>query len=579
MAESEAEAAVEPDEAAVVEPASTQASPEARGDAGGGVFVVALIGLFALIVALRVAGPSDLYDNDQPKTVSYGVDIAANGAWLAQREPSGAIATKPPMYPWLAAVGLEATGRSDEWVHKLPSLLATVVTAGCVVLLARPYVGLAGACVASAAVLGNPHVFKLMYTARPDMLLAMWCAVGLLAAVRMREGWRAEGGALNRKRWAVAWGGLFWVAVVGGTLAKGPAGFIPVLFLLGLVAYDGAWRRCHLAGQAVGLVAAVAVCGGWFYAAAQAFPELRGTFDSEFTQRVLGNGDTVREYKPWNLLVYFAGRWLPWSVAFLFALPLIRSRKLGWAAGWACVVLAAYMVQSGSRGDYVVPAYAGAAVLVAALFVRANELPGLARDAANLFLYVVAAVGLSCSILVLVAPRPAALEWPVNVFASALAGPDYRKLMYVAAAVAVVGGVSVLLAIHRRAYLAGAVAGAFAIAGACGFFGVTWAKAAQERSGDYVTVLVEQAERLAAQDDRPIVVYEPGYTPVQALLGTNRPHDERALDRLSGRDLVITSLAAWEKVEPGLRGRGELLLQTPPLAESGVDLVLLRVGR
>ena len=72
-----------------------------------------LVVLIVLLLAVRMLAPSDVYDNAQPGPMAHTIDVAVNGQWLMQREPSGELATKPPMYPWLAAMGVIATGLTD----------------------------------------------------------------------------------------------------------------------------------------------------------------------------------------------------------------------------------------------------------------------------------------------------------------------------------------------------------------------------------------------------------------------------------------------------------------------------------
>ena len=55
-----------------------------------------------VIFGCRWFGPSDLYDNDQPKTVAYTVDMVRHGRWLLPVDMLGRPATKPPMYNWIS---------------------------------------------------------------------------------------------------------------------------------------------------------------------------------------------------------------------------------------------------------------------------------------------------------------------------------------------------------------------------------------------------------------------------------------------------------------------------------------------
>jgi hypothetical protein len=100
-----------------------------------------------------------------------------------------------------------------------------------------------------------------------------------------------------------------------------------------------------------------------------------------------------------------------------------------------------------------------------------------------------------------------------------------------------------------------------------------WSAAAKSGEGERILALVDRAEQLA--DGRPIATYEVGYTPVQALLGTNDPMDERMLTRIKDGGVLITSRAAWEPIAPRFEGRARIITETPLLKESGVRLLLI----
>src|SRR5512134_2773539 len=65
----------------------------------------ALIGAIGLGVYLvRVLTPSDLADNHQDSPTAYVLDVIKNGHWLSPHDVHGAIASKPPLFTWLAAL-------------------------------------------------------------------------------------------------------------------------------------------------------------------------------------------------------------------------------------------------------------------------------------------------------------------------------------------------------------------------------------------------------------------------------------------------------------------------------------------
>ena len=65
-----------------------------------GQFVVIFI-TWLLIFLLRITGPSELLDNDQQRPAAYLMDLLVNGDWMVQTDPSGEIASKPPLSIWI----------------------------------------------------------------------------------------------------------------------------------------------------------------------------------------------------------------------------------------------------------------------------------------------------------------------------------------------------------------------------------------------------------------------------------------------------------------------------------------------
>src|SRR5262245_54482471 len=81
--------------------------------------------LAALLVG-RMLGPSDLWDQTQPRTVSYTTDMRIHGGshWILPIERGEVPATKPPMYNWLAAPMVRWLGFNNEIAHRFPSIVA-----------------------------------------------------------------------------------------------------------------------------------------------------------------------------------------------------------------------------------------------------------------------------------------------------------------------------------------------------------------------------------------------------------------------------------------------------------------------
>ncbi len=196
-----------------------------------------LLGLaFLLVAAIRIAAPSDLYRGDQGKQLDYVMDIAARGNWLVQHHEGGTIASKPPLYNWLAAPLLIALGKPSEFAVKLPSLMAGALAWLLLWDLARRLFNRQTAFWGTLFFIISSMFAKQVYYARTDMLLALLIVIQMWAAARWEEGLNKKSAPSFRNKWLWAlWGG-------GGlaVLAKGPIGII--LPHAGLAFY-WFWRR------------------------------------------------------------------------------------------------------------------------------------------------------------------------------------------------------------------------------------------------------------------------------------------------------------------------------------------------
>ncbi len=362
-----------------------------------------MLGVTAAVVATaRLAGPGDLWDQDQPKTVAYTADVVLHGRWVLPRENAGRpdhaasaqAATKPPMYNWIGAMAVHLTGRWDEWVLKFPSLLATGAVVWVVVVAGRRLAGRAEvgrgvsdvsfAGVAAACWLTCYATMKLMYLARPDMVLVAFLTVGWWCGTRLLgsdEGVEASPGGRGGARRAGALSVLFWLCVTGAALAKGPpAAMLLVYIALGAKLIGGSWRAIGRTGWWWGLPAALALIGAWLVAVHRTDPNhITEVFlGVEMVDRVAAGGEGGFDFgrflvDPWKMVLYFLAMFGPWSAfAILGMIDLGRRmwrHPLGPASLWVLIVigfgLVGVIALDRQRADYLAPAYPAGALLAA----------------------------------------------------------------------------------------------------------------------------------------------------------------------------------------------------------------------
>ncbi len=342
-----------------------------------------LTALLAVALTLRLSGPSDLYDNDQSKTIAYSADIVHHDRWLLPREnmrrsaaqPHDAIpATKPPMYNWIGALAIKVTGRWDEWVLKLPSLLGAAFALGAI-LIAGPWlmrraddsqrpppdktqpIGFGAVC--ALIWLACYATAKLIYTARPDMLLTAFMTGGWAAATVLLKS--AEDAPARRR---LPWQLLLWGATAGAALTKGvPAVVIVIYLVLGSKLIAGRWAAVRRSGIAWGLPLAAGLFGAWAWSVYRIDPQhfKQVLVGDEVVDRVSGGG-------LWHLLegllvmpLNFLHVFAPWSVIVVLAYAHMKPRKwFGHALGpvflWVLLMVVVFSFSGSTRADYIAPA-------------------------------------------------------------------------------------------------------------------------------------------------------------------------------------------------------------------------------
>jgi len=361
-------------------------------------FISLLLALlaWALLSAARVTAPSTLADKDQPKNAFYLLDILDHGHWAIQYSEGDDIATKPPLYSWMAAGLSLAAGRANDWTLLAPALLSGLACLLVVWALGRDlgaraaqagywrrpgddeaasgalYPGRTGAAVGLLAALVwafTYHAQRLQWTARADMPLCACILAALWASWRLQH---STFGARQSFRW------VFWAAITLGLLAKGPVVLWVVILAL---AVECVFRRTlrPLLDPApwFGLPLALAVFGLWLWfayrAGGQAFWDVQA--GNELVDRALGKGSRASNARPFYYYIpVFLGRFLPWSALLLLAAPrwwrerLFRfNHPFVAPAAWSLGIFLAYSIPMGKRPDYILPVFGPSAILVAAL--------------------------------------------------------------------------------------------------------------------------------------------------------------------------------------------------------------------
>ncbi len=349
-------------------------------------WLVASIAALCAVVLVRVLGPSDLWDQTQPRTIAYTIDIVAHGGehWVLPREPDGHGATKPPLFNWLAVPSVAIFGPVSDLAHKVPSVVALLLLWLMVVVVGNRLDGsrrMLGSIAGIALACCYP-MFKLGYLARPDMVLTLLLDVGWLSATMVLL-FPLQGG---RRRWLIA---AFWIAAAGALLAKGPPVVALMLAVPAMARWGGtSWSesarlRWWIGVPVVLLVAASWIVGVWWIDAGHLRDEL---WFNEIYGRVTGTGPEGSVRGTVDLLLglfhtpfYAVVRFLPWSIVAIAGIgalwradrqrPLIRLLRSGCI--FSVVIILFFSLSAGKRADYIASIYAPASLLVAWTLLQA----------------------------------------------------------------------------------------------------------------------------------------------------------------------------------------------------------------
>lgn len=189
--------------------------------------IALFIVLFSVLLIFRISAPYDILDDSQPKQVSYCMDILKYGHWLVQYEADGHIATKPPLYNWIASALCFTLNSHELWVIKLPSLFAGIGLLIIIYLLAKFWCN-SDVAWYSVLVCLTLHIFgKYVWYARTDMLMTFLLYLAIYLTIVIPKNWYKSL--------------LIGMVLALSALAKGPVG--PIFFIAFGIAWLSAYQQ------------------------------------------------------------------------------------------------------------------------------------------------------------------------------------------------------------------------------------------------------------------------------------------------------------------------------------------------
>jgi len=362
-----------------------------------------LFWLFALLILAAGLGLRDPWPADEPRFALVARQMVESGDWLFPHRGSELYSDKPPLFMWLQAALLRATGEM-RIAFLLPSLLAALGTLWCVVDLgARLWTRRIGLYAGWALLLAVQFTWQAK-KAQIDPLVVFWITLanyGLLRHVLRGPDWRM---------WT-----LGWAAAGLGTITKGVG--VIALFMLLPAAFASlrGWREVRPHARDLkfwlGPLAFLAACGAWLVPMLFAALGTGGDAYRAYVDDILLR-QTVTRYAnawhhgqpPWYFIEVALTAWLPAVLALPWAVPAWRRRLQRRDArtllplAWVLLVFVFFSIPSGKRDMYILPALPMLCLALAPLLpgiLRKPDAQRLLRAFVALFALVLLGAGLA----------------------------------------------------------------------------------------------------------------------------------------------------------------------------------------
>lgn len=332
---------------------------------------------------LQGIGSRDLWASHEARAAQNAQRMLDDGHWLLPRLYDGQVETqKPPGFYWLVAAVGWARGGVDAVAVRLPAVVAGMLT----VLMVwwhlrkrgRPVAGFVAAAMLAAAV----HYTGTARIGRIDVPLACVVAAILIVsrdalAERVTQASRGlSPSASGHPRYALRFASrLTAIALVGALagialLLKGPIGVVLPAATLGVyLVVERVPIRLWLVPVVLSGAIALAVALPWYIWAHHA---TAGEFTRNFLlyhhlNRAFGGAEALASHPWWFYFPRFAADFLPWTPLLLVALAQRRWRgdaDARFGLVWFTIVVLVLACSRFKRADYLLPAYAGAAIFL-----------------------------------------------------------------------------------------------------------------------------------------------------------------------------------------------------------------------
>ena len=359
---------------------------ELRGERRRGQFELVLFFLVALIFLSSGIGLRDPWPADEPRFVLVARDMVETGEWFFPRVGGELYQDKPPLFFWIMAAAITATG-SVRLAFLLPSLFAALGVLGLVYDLGRRWWSHRTGLIASATLLVTLQFVLEAKVAQIDMMLCFFATFAVYGMARhLRDGpswpWYLAGCA----------------AMGAGVITKG-VGFLPLLLLIpyGWAVYAG-WPKTTRSRSLLwimGPVVMLMVISAWLVPMVVLVANSGDVTLEAYRNEILLKQTAERYAAPWGHIKpwwYFPvnvipSLWLPLSIALPWLIPQwwksIREKDLRifLLVGWAVLAVLFFSASAGKRGVYVLIALPAVALAASPWIEELWERRGVHRAA------------------------------------------------------------------------------------------------------------------------------------------------------------------------------------------------------
>jgi 4-amino-4-deoxy-L-arabinose transferase-like glycosyltransferase len=349
---------------------------------------VLLIALVAALYLIPGQAALPLTDRDEARYVVASQQMLATGDFIEPRNLDAPRWKKPVGIYWLQSAAATLSGKGADaplWVYRLPSALGILCAALLTLWALRPLAGPGAAAVAGLVVAASAVTAAEGHIAKTDAALLAFIVLAQGALIR----------ALDRPpELGFAWPhALFWAALAGGVLIKGPiillvAGGTLLWLMIIDLSIDPVRRTKPWPGLALFALLALP----WFVAIG--FATDWAFYAESLGRDFLGKVDGAAEGHVGPPGYYLASVWVtfwPWAPLALLALPFAwanrRTEAVRFLAGWILPTWAAFEIATTKLPHYVMPVLPAFGALVGLWLVSNTPRGPLLRwTAAILFL-------------------------------------------------------------------------------------------------------------------------------------------------------------------------------------------------